>query len=269
MEEKYLKLICTGREQCVPAKKVGPCVRNVYILHYVCRGRGVLESGGKRYAVSAGQVFFIRPWEPVCYAADARDPWEYIWADFAGEEAEGLLAATAFSKVPVTPVLDGSVRDLFSAMSVGRNAADACEGNGRLRLAIAALMRAYPAAQGEAGSRDTVSFAVERIRARYYDSEFSVAELAREAGFSRSHFYRLFARETGMSPMTFLRLVRLERAMELVRRSQLSVKEIAYSVGYADALYFSSEYSRHYGRSPLADRRGEPPKVAGKGGGRA
>ena len=256
MSETFARPTDAQTAQCAPGYRVGPCVRNVYILHYVARGRGMLERGGKVWPVSAGQVFFIRPWEPVCYYADEADPWEYAWVNFTGEESEALIAATAFGRVPVTPPLPAGAEELFAALrGLGRGAAAECEGAGRLKVLLAYLMRAHPAERADAEKDDMVSLAVERMRLKYYDSDFGIAQLAAELGVSRSHLYRLFARETGMPPKEYLRQLRLERARELVRASALSVKEIAYSVGYADALYFSSEYRRTYGRSPREDRR--------------
>ncbi|MBN2764187.1 MAG: response regulator, partial [Bacteroidales bacterium] len=62
--------------------------------------------------------------------------------------------------------------------------------------------------------------------------EFSVDQLAREVGMSRVHLYKKLTSLTGKSPIEFIRVIRLRRAARLLERSQLSIAEIAYQVGF-------------------------------------
>ena len=62
-------------------------------------------------------------------------------------------------------------------------------------------------------------------------SDLSVEELSRELGMSRVHLYKKLTAITGRSPVEFIRIIRLKRAAQLLRESQLNVSEIAYSVG--------------------------------------
>jgi len=49
--------------------------------------------------------------------------------------------------------------------------------------------------------------------------------------------------------------VRMEKARDLLRETDLKVKEVAYSVGYTSLLGFSEMYKRHFGISPSFDRK--------------
>jgi AraC-like DNA-binding protein len=94
-----------------------------------------------------------------------------------------------------------------------------------------------------------------------YAEQISIEELSRRLGYHRTHLSKMFKQVTGVSPMQFLLKVRMERAKELlVGEIYLSIDQIASSVGYGDALYFSKQFRKTFGVSPTeyrSRRRGE------------
>ncbi|MGA0332766.1 MAG: helix-turn-helix domain-containing protein [Kiritimatiellia bacterium] len=80
-------------------------------------------------------------------------------------------------------------------------------------------------------------------------------ELAAAVGLSFSQFARRFQRLYKMSPRDFLLFQRVEKARTLLRESQMSVGEIAESLGYRDMGYFSRQFKQKTGLSPLALRK--------------
>jgi AraC-like DNA-binding protein len=80
---------------------------------------------------------------------------------------------------------------------------------------------------------------------------WSVAELAREAGLSRSSFFDRFGREVGVAPMEYLLTWRMALAKGLLRRhGGGGVAEVAEKVGYRSASAFSVAFTRHVGTAP-------------------
>lgn len=88
------------------------------------------------------------------------------------------------------------------------------------------------------------------------DTDLSVEKLSQELGFSRVHLYKKLISITGKSPVEFIRLVRLKRASQLLRESQLSVSEIAYQVGFNDPRYFSKQFKNEFGMLPSQYKTG-------------
>ena len=82
------------------------------------------------------------------------------------------------------------------------------------------------------------------------DTDLSVEKLSSELGFSRVHLYKKMSSITGKTPVEFIRLVRLKRASQLLRESQLTVSEIAYQVGFTDPRYFSKIFKAEYKQLP-------------------
>jgi AraC family transcriptional regulator len=86
-------------------------------------------------------------------------------------------------------------------------------------------------------------------------SPLTAASIAREVCVSRSHFAKLFRDEAGLAPYRYLKTLRLEYAKRLLRETNLTVKEVAATVGIADISHFVRDFKAHHGASPAEFRR--------------
>jgi AraC-like DNA-binding protein len=105
--------------------------------------------------------------------------------------------------------------------------------------------------------------------AREYAQPLDVEALARDIGMSAGHLSRQFKLAYGESPYAYLMTRRIERAMALLRRGDLSVTEVCFTVGCASLGTFSTRFTELVGMSPSAYRNREarategiPPCVA-------
>jgi len=88
----------------------------------------------------------------------------------------------------------------------------------------------------------------------------SLADLATPAGVSPAHLTRLFRAEMGLTATDYLRRCRLERALHLLTRSDVPIKEVACEVGIPDLHAFNKAIRRGYSLSPRELRaRGSAP----------
>lgn len=76
------------------------------------------------------------------------------------------------------------------------------------------------------------------------------AAVALHLGVCRSQLYRIFKQHTAMSPQKYLTEFRIRQACNLMSKRSLSVKEVAYSVGFDDPLYFSTVFKASMGQTP-------------------
>ena len=81
------------------------------------------------------------------------------------------------------------------------------------------------------------------------DSDFSIDRLCQEMAMSRTLFYIKLKTYTGKSPQDFIRVIRLERAVTLLRNGQ-SVTDTATLTGFENAKYFSTVFKKYFGVSP-------------------
>lgn len=95
-----------------------------------------------------------------------------------------------------------------------------------------------------------VEKAVKYVEENIARSDLSVEELSRELGMSRVHLYKKLSALTGKTPIEFIRVLRLKRAAQYLRESQLNVSEIAYRLGFNNPKYFSKYFKDEFGISP-------------------
>jgi len=94
------------------------------------------------------------------------------------------------------------------------------------------------------------------IEAHLADEAFSVEELGKEAGMSRSQIHRKLHALTNQSASEFIRHIRLRHAMDLLKSNAGTVSEIAYSVGFSSPAYFTKCFHEEFGSLPSEIRKG-------------
>jgi len=134
------------------------------------------------------------------------------------------------------------------------------------RLVEVLLIEALRSTSGPAASPgllrglndERLAVALRRIHDRP-TSPWTIAQLAKEAGLSRSSFFERFKRAVGVAPMEYLLHWRMALAKDLLCRKQGGVAEIAERVGYSSASTFSVAFARHVGLPPTLYARAQVP----------
>ncbi len=95
---------------------------------------------------------------------------------------------------------------------------------------------------------------LELMRARFSE-DISLDELAAEAQLSPFHFARMFKQSVGVPPRVYLTRMRIEKACELLERTDLPITEIAFEVGYSSNQVLARVFLKHRRMSPTDYRR--------------
>lgn len=88
-------------------------------------------------------------------------------------------------------------------------------------------------------------------------SGLSVEELASHLGMSRVHLFKRLKQLTGKAPIEFIRILRLKRAAQYLRESQLNVSEIAYKCGFNNPKHFAKYFKEEFGVTPSVYQENE------------
>lgn len=88
----------------------------------------------------------------------------------------------------------------------------------------------------------------------HLEQEFSLSQLANEAGVSEFHFSRLFKKATGFAPSHYFIRMRMEKARQLLRETTKSVIEVGMDVGYSSPSHFAQIFRREVGVVPTKYR---------------
>ena len=116
--------------------------------------------------------------------------------------------------------------------------------------------RVLTAAQQQSGrpADEIIQHACCRIMEQF-DQTIDMNQLARESGMSLSGFRKKFIQATGLPPGKYLQQIRLNKADELLRQTDLLIGDIALQLGFENIYYFSRLFKQKTGCSPSAYRK--------------
>ena len=270
-----LSIFNCGHERCAASHTWGPGIRDHYLIHLVLSGKGTYKVGGEVWHLQAGDLFLIKPSQLIVYAADSEDPWEYCWVGFNGACANKLAAQLPFTDLaPIhhardSRALEDAMMNIYHAR--GLEPQDEAAMVGYLYLFISELMKETREAEPHSTSSSSqyVLNAIKYIQFNY-SHDISINDVAKSVGVSRSHLYRVFMSNVGKSPIDYLTEYRINEACNLLRSSNLSIAEVAISVGFFDQFYFSRVFKKAVGIPPskylAAYARGSVPDSADAAG---
>ncbi|CAG7608898.1 Arabinose operon regulatory protein [Paenibacillus solanacearum] len=265
MEKKYtvsinphqdnseLNVLFAGQHTTDPSYKVGPKTVGYYLLHFVVSGKGIFRFGNREYKLEQGQVFLIYPGKSFTYESDPHDPWYYRWIGFRGSYADILCSKLSFSPnnpviVPPSPCeTEQTFARIQSILNAGLNGC-ALEASGLMRMLLGCWLNHAAIKQVKASDAPYVDKAI-RFLSQHYDQPITIYQLSRSLGYHRTYFSRVFRERTGLSPSAYLHKIRMEQA-KLLLTQPLTIKQVASSVGYSDALFFSNQFKKWSGYSP-------------------
>lgn len=93
------------------------------------------------------------------------------------------------------------------------------------------------------------------IEAHLQCERFSVEVLASQMNMTRVGLYKKILSMTGFTPIEFIRNIRLNKALDLLKNTQMTVSEISYEVGFGTPKQFSKYFKNFYGEVPSAYRK--------------
>jgi AraC-like DNA-binding protein len=222
--------------------------------------------GDRVYPLTNDTAVLVNGWQPHSYVHDPERPRTIILALYI--EPEWLMAfrpgwaasgAPGFFSRPtgeVSPRIRGLAMNLAADMMTRPEARTAHE-SALSDLMIAVIerftpWRSFPASIREMKARSG-DWRIRRIAAAMRSDTARDADLdafAKEAGLSRSHFFRLFQSSTGVPPKVYLNVVRMEQAVDAVLNQSASVCDISAQLGFAEPAHFTRFFRNHAGVGP-------------------
>ena len=88
-----------------------------------------------------------------------------------------------------------------------------------------------------------------------YQQNITLKDIADFVNFSESHLRHTFLKMSGMTVNNYIKNVRLDKAVDLLKYTNLSITQIAYDCGFSDSNYFSTVFSKTYKLSPKDFRK--------------
>ncbi len=218
-------------------------------------GKGVFQ--GQPFDKSCG--YLVVPGELEIITADEKDPYESYWIIFKGTLAPEIIKLCGLEKRCHVFSFDKNAecaKILNSVLFDDSYANDYSEAFA-LQAAFNNIISIHTNENRViSGSVNLTARDLAMIFEKSYQQDLKINELAESFRYSRNHLYSIFKSEYGISPQDYLLNLRIEKAKQLLSREdmKLSVKEVAYAVGFRDQLYFSKLFKKRTGSTPLEFR---------------
>ncbi len=228
-------------------------IQKFYTLHVILAGSGTVKLGEVSCSAKAGDLFFLPPELPILYYPNRDDLWRYVWFELTGVHAGAYGRMMGFSAD--TPVIPGSGETVETVCRLMRKMDEKTAGYYDALSAFYAVLGQN--STGEETTPESFSGTVISYLHRHYQNpRLCAEEICRAFRISHSYLCRLMKQETGKPMMQHLIKIRIAEACRMLEKTQMSVKEIAYSVGFRDELHFMKTFKRQIGISPREYRRG-------------
>ena len=234
-----------------------------YQLLYITEGRGRFScetlGRNKSVPIESGMMFLLFPGEWHTYQPDRQTGWKEYWIGFNGHFMDNLIAEKFFSRE--NPVFQVNIHeDIVELYKSAISAAVAQESGFQQVLAgiVGRLLSlAYFYDRNSQFKESDTANKIGQAKVIIHDNYMNITpeEVAAKLCLSYSSFRKTFKEYTGFSPARFINEVRMSKAKELLTNSAMSIKEVAYHVGYNNHDYFFTAFRHVTGQTPAQYRR--------------
>ncbi len=246
-----------GRDVSTPGFSY-PYYSGNYVLSVVRKGKGTLETDGKKYILSKNDAFLTLPNVLSIRTADTDEPWELCFVSFNGDVAKEMLEKTVFRRGTITANLKNSdMADEIIRCAVMLNSSIYSEFT-LLEcffrfLSFIDSQKAYPIAEADDNHNKYVLEIKKYIQANY-PKPIKISEIADKLSINRSHLYRIFKKEMGIGVEDYIINIRINHAKVLLKDTSLSVSSVGTLAGYKNYTTFFKRFKQSTGITPLEYR---------------
>ncbi|MFD2968718.1 AraC family transcriptional regulator [Sphingobacterium bambusae] len=247
-------------------------------IHLVVKGAGVLERNSKSYVMRANHMYLTPSNLTQSYICDGELSLFYIHL-YEPIEKQNLLFD--FLEFPVEIESDDFILELFTRLicanpdrdlktydpSIYENGNElfqniatqksdslanslACKGIIQLILSKFAIKAIEKFPSEDPRVMEILKFIHHNCHKTIY-----LEQLADQVHMSKDHMIRIFKREIGVTPVEYINRKKIERSQMMLITSNITIKEISYSLGFESISYFNQIFKKHVGLTPLSFKK--------------
>ena len=247
-----LRLLNYGMDECSPGHTFGPYIRDYYLMHIVCDGKGTYTLNDKVFSICKDQVFIIPPGKVTVYSADKKEPWTYMWIGISGiaideymkmsgfKEEKPVFKASKKLKSILNTIIEKAEEEGYNSLPV----------TGNLYFFVDELIKCGGGAEKhKSTSQSYIESAIIYIN-NNIQNKLTVSEIADYIGINRVYFCNTFKKIMGCTPQSYILNLKIEKAKTFLEETDNEIKFIASSLGYDDQFVFSHAFTKKTGVSP-------------------
>jgi Transcriptional regulator containing an amidase domain and an AraC-type DNA-binding HTH domain len=223
-----------------------------FLIMYVVKGEGILTINNIKKIIKKNDVILINCYEPHIY--ETNTSLEILWMHFDGNVSFDYFnliknnhTHVVFSATSTMILLYlKSIINLFKENKLISEPLISCE----IQKILAEIYTLSIKNQNNTTTNSNyINTSITYIKSNFRD-KILLEDMANNVSLSPFHFSRLFRKETGYSPYEYLILIRLNHAKNLLKTSNLLIKEIAFECGFNSESNFLITFKKHTNMSP-------------------
>ena len=227
----------------------------LFLFQYTLSGQGQINTENKSYHVNAGDAFMVEiPSNHSYYLPKTSNHWEFI---FILMEQSNLIeywqeiVGRLGTLIKMEPTCSAILFLESIIHSAGKN--DITDGYRASSIVYQFVMEFYRFSHSLKKDKKALPECIIKARKnmdKHYSEIQSLEDIAEAVGLSKYYFTRLFSKSTGYTPIEYLTKIRMEKAVDLLINTDLTVDDIAKLIGYSNGSYFIKVFRQWIGYPP-------------------
>ncbi|MGL4630160.1 MAG: AraC family transcriptional regulator [Leadbetterella sp.] len=233
---------------------------DIYILIYCVSGKGWYSINNEKFDLEPGEVLIIPKKTAHTYGSFQENPWSIFWFHFDGISANHLLTdffkenVNFKSKIGYSNKCIQLFHEIYNLLSLGFAKENLQHANICFSYFLSSVLYEKIFLNKNLDTHDNINNVLDWMKNNITE-KISLNELASKSVYSASHFSMLFKKKTGYAPLDYFNLLKMQESCRQLQNSHLSIKEIAYKLGFNDQYYFSRLFKSIINVSPKKYRQ--------------
>lgn len=242
------------------------CVKNYHLIRkdyksllitHIISGSFTFVQNGKHTTAHAGDTVILDCFKPHEYYTD--DSFESVWIHFSGQNCKKFYEEIVRNEGNLIKCSDPDhVKKLlfriFNGIASEDKPSEISLSLDIYKTLSELLNPVHISTKNNASYEDSIQDA-KRYILEHLNEKLSVSDIADRIHMSPSHFTRVFKQQAGFSPYDFVLVSRLNRAKDYLQKTDMSISQIAYEIGFNSESNFIYFFTKNTGQSPNKFRK--------------
>lgn len=225
-------------------------------IFYCVDGHGWFQIKDQRYEVGPNEFFILPQNVEHAYGSDGDHPWSIYWIHFGGDALAAFNNVQAVQQhfkpahIKSSNEIISIFTKIYKTLELGYSIDNLLFSN--MCLSHYLTLFVYNLRHFETTDTDKLDCVDNAIlyMQEHINENISLGDLSKHYNYSVSRFSNLFKHKTGYAPIDYFLQMKMQKACQQLDFTGLSIKEIAFSMGFDDPYYFSKRFRTIIGVSP-------------------
>ncbi len=224
---------------------------NIYSIEYIIDGEGTIQIDDEVYYPSKGDIYILPQGRNHHYYSSAQNPWTKIWMNVSGSVCDLLIRAYHLENTYLIKNLD--LCYLFEKFLTCCEQKDIAQNVLSQQCALVfheILIKISAHLHEDIQKTNTLAFDIKQYIDKNIYEKLSIQKISEAICLSSSQINRVFKNEFHQTPYDYILSRKIETSKLLLSNTNLSIKQVAFRLNFADEHYFSNCFKAKTGVPP-------------------